>query len=448
MNDAPAQTPKRILVEGRNVVLQRGTGIATYCRELAAVHQALGYQSDVLFQADFSVHPKRPNLNEIELYDFEARKANPRFAPLRWARFAKPFVTDWFGVRPGRVANTGLIADSSTFFGLKSFDRRYAVRDLFIRANKHFMISNRFLNIQPQERPDLFHVTHPASIRIPNCPNIYTVHDLVPLRLPHATLDHKRLFMRTLKMIAKTADHVVTVSEQTRKDMIHFIGIDEDRITNTYQSADFPDHLVKRGPEETQRDLEFLKLEPENYFLFLGTLEPKKNIKRLLDAFLSSGSKRKLVVAGPHGWSSDEELGRILSGDMMHYRFQARNIHLERPIIHLSYVPLHLLVSLLRHARALLFPSLYEGFGLPVLEAMKEGTPVLTSKTSSLPEVAGDAAVLVDPYSVIEISRGITSLDKDDALCKELKQKGLKQAELFSRERYQERMTAVYNKFV
>ncbi len=428
--------------------MQRGTGIATYCRELAAVHRALGYESDVLFHADFSVRRKRPDLNEIELFDFEARKVIPRLNTTSWMHKTRPFVGDWFGVTPGEVANTGMIADGTTFKGLKSFDRRYAVRDLFQRANKHFTVFNRFLSVNPAGPAHLFHVTHPAPLRIPGRPNIYTVHDLVPLRLPHTTLDHKRLFLKTLKHIAKNADHVVTVSEQSRQDMIQFIGIDEDRITNTYQSADFPPELVNRSPEETQRDLEFLKVEAGDYYLFLGALEPKKNIKRLLSAFHASGTKRKLVVAGPQGWSSEDELNEISNSDIERYRFEQRSFRPEKRIHHLSYVPLHLVVSLMRHARALLFPSLYEGFGLPALEAMKEGTPVLTSNTSSLPEVVGDAAVMVDPYDVIDISRGIVKLDRDDDLCAELSKRGRERGEMFSREKYEERLGAVYKRFV
>ncbi len=361
---------------------------------------------------------------------------------------SNPLASDFLGVRPGPVANTGLIADETTFRGLRSFEKRYAVRDLFDRANKSFSLYKRFMTVHPLEHTDLFHVTHPVPLRTKHGPNIYTVHDLVPLRLPHTTLDQKQLFLKTVKMIAKTADHVVTVSEQTRQDMIRYIGIDEDRITNTYQSADFPAALVDRPRDETIRDLQFLKVDPGDYFLFIGALEPKKNIMRLLDAFLASGTKRKLVVAGPPGWSTSEEMKRITDSEIVQYRFQDRNIHPERRIIHLSYIPPHLVVSLMRHARGLLFPSLYEGFGLPALEAMKEGTPVLTSNTSSLPEVVGDAALMVDPYNVIDMAHGITKLDQDDDYCAELSKRGVERAKLFSQEKYQERLGAVYSKFL
>ena len=119
----------------------------------------------------------------------------------------------------------------------------------------------------------------------------------------------------------------------------------------------------------------------------------------------------------------------------------------EKRIIHnFQYAPWPLLVSLIRGARAVVFPSLYEGFGLPILEAMYLGTPVISSRESSVPEIAGEAAILVDPYNASEIKRAVQALANDNELCADLRQRGLKQAELYSMERYRERLKAMYSK--
>ncbi len=173
------------------------------------------------------------------------------------------------------------------------------------------------------------------------------------------------------------------------------------------------------------------------YYLFFGALEPKKNLARLLEAHLASGSKHPLVIVGAPGWGSDRDVALLK---------QLAALDENKRIKWLGYLPRQTLATVIAGARAVVFPSLYEGFGLPVLEAMALGTPAITSNTSSLPEVAGDAALLVDPLDVRSIARAIRSLDDDDGAVANLSQRGLVQADRFSAAAYRERLAGFYTR--
>jgi glycosyltransferase involved in cell wall biosynthesis len=226
---------------------------------------------------------------------------------------------------------------------------------------------------------------------------------------------------------------------------MQFFGVPESRITNTWQASSLPPKLVAQPADEAARDVANLfALDPGGYFLFLGALEPKKNILRLIDAYVTSGSHRPLVIAGGAGWQNESELTRINDDRFASYRVTPYSIAPYKQVRRISYLPMEQLVPLIRGARALLFPSLYEGFGLPVLEAMMLGTPVMTSNVTSLPEVAGGSALCVDPYDATAMADAIRALDADGDLCAELAQKGLARAEFFSMKRYSERLADLY----
>jgi glycosyltransferase involved in cell wall biosynthesis len=172
-------------------------------------------------------------------------------------------------------------------------------------------------------------------------------------------------------------------------------------------------------------------------------MEPKKNIARIIDAYQASGVGIPLVLVTSNGWENEAET-RLLQEQLLKQREKGKP--LKRRVVRYEYVSRTMLVTLLRGARALLFPSLYEGFGLPVLEAMSLGTPVVTSNTSSLPEVAGDAALIVDPYDSDGIARAIAEISNDAGLRDDLAGRGLVQAGKFSPARYAERLDALYRK--
>jgi glycosyltransferase involved in cell wall biosynthesis len=442
---AAAAQPMRgtILYEAHNLTFKGGTGIATYARALAQAAGRLGYQVDGLFGVERGLARGQDALNEILAFD--AVDDNEWLSPLQvaWRTLNYPF-NALGGMRPVELPRSGLvtgpIADA-----LRPFRRAYASTRLIDISMMHFKLYGRAARIKVPERPSIFHATHPVPLAVRGCPNIYTIHDLVPLRLPYTTLDNKKYFYRLLTSLARTADHIVTVSEHSRRDIVEFLGIDESRVTNTYQAVDIPAHLMDRTDGEVADDLaKLFGLDFGGYFLFYGAIEPKKNVSRLVDAYAASGSKLPLIIAGGSGWQNRADLRKIRDERFTNFRIDGNVVRRERQVRRLEFLPNDQLVTLIRGARALLFPSIYEGFGLPVIEAMALGTPVLTSNASSLPEVAGDSALIVDPYSVDDIMRGIIAVEADADLRKELAQRGAAQAGKFSPSEYDERLAQLY----
>jgi len=295
------------------------------------------------------------------------------------------------------------------------------------------------------EKPDLMHWTYPMPLRIGGIPNLYTLHDLVPLRLPYTTLDNKRQYLKMVRKIAQTADHIVTVSESAKADIMTILGVPEKRITNTYQAVNIPAKYRDKPTQIVELELRgTFGLDYKDYYLFWGSIEPKKNVGRIIEAYLASGVKAPLVIVGAQAWKSEDEL-KLLDDDHLRTMIRIDNeTRVKRKIIQLSYAPFPLLVSLIRGAKCTIFPSLYEGFGLPVLESMLLGTPVISSNTASIPEVAGEAAILVDPYDSQKIAQAIRDVDNDEGLRSSLVSAGLIQAKKFSGIEYACRLKKLY----
>jgi glycosyltransferase involved in cell wall biosynthesis len=255
---------------------------------------------------------------------------------------------------------------------------------------------------------------------------VMTVHDvafrLFPETAPHST----RRWLARLDRALTRATRIIVVSEQTKRDLLDQYPVSEDLVVvipNGVDAASF------QGVSDTDVNAarEHFGI-PGPYVLFLGGIEPRKNLPAVVRAFARLGPdvRPRLVIAGwrtewnPEGWSQlqqalDELPATIRSG-----------IHV------IGYVAEKRKAALLAGAEALLYPSRYEGFGLQVLEAMAAGTPVLTSNISALPEVAGDAALLVDPGDVDAIADGMEKLLRDDELRKELRERGRARAAAFS----------------
>ncbi|ESR22629.1 glycosyltransferase family 4 protein [Lutibaculum baratangense] len=431
-----------ILLEGRNLAVREGTGISSYARNLAEVLRDLGYELDVVFDTEFPVARNNPEWNEIRLYD---RAGRERISPIR-SRYTKVkhYLANFPRAVTAHEVGSGFTADASIFPGLGGFRRRQAAELLFWRADQHLLRYGKRLTLKPLRQPALFHATHPASVQVKGCPNIYTIHDLVPLRLPHTTLDNKRAMLEGLKVLARTADKIVTVSEFSRQDIIRFLGVEEDRVVNTHQAVSLPARYLDRSRDDTQREVASFGLRPQRYFLFVSALEPKKNLERLVDAFISARSNHPLVIVGKLGWGYEKLLKKL---EMVRPMALRGGGQMDR-IIYLSYLPFNQVMSLMANARALLFPSIYEGFGLPALEAMSLGTPVLSSNAASLPEVVGEAGLLVDPYDTVAMAEAIRALDSDADLREELSRRGPDQARIFSPERYRERIDALYKELL
>lgn len=429
---------KHILIDGYNLGLEKGTGVATYARNLSEEVGRLGHRTSVLYGHGIT-GSREPLLREIAFFDSETSARRSRLRDL--AGIVSPRAA-----RAAVVPVTGAVITRQFGARLPHYDALYNAPDVFRRAHGRFQAWGDITSVRLPERPDLAHWTYPLPLRVPGAANLYTLHDLVPLRLPYTTLDNKRRYLALLRKIARAADHIVTVSECSRRDILDLTGIAPDRVTNTYQSVAIPPHLLATSETQVAREVEgALGTGHKDYFLFWGSIEPKKNIGRIVEAYLASGVQTPLVIVGARAWRAEGEL-RLL--DAFTQGKPARGDVRRGRIIQLPYAPFNLLVSLIRGAKGALFPSLYEGFGLPVLEAMLLGTPVLCSNTSSLPEVAGDAALMVDPYDTAAIGAGLRALDADADLRADLARRGLDQAAQFSPQRYRARLDALYQRFL
>lgn len=433
-----------ILFESLNLTLPTGTGIATYAQSLSKAARAAGYGTEALITTRQGSNRSAPVLDEIGLYDAVASEAPGRVGLA--ARYVSRLLSAPFGLSMRDIPQTGLVINPTGGPGaFASFDRIRAVRHLFETAQAWFAVSGQFLELRRDTPPALFHATHPTPLRVKGAPHVVTIHDLVPLKLPSMSLERKRFHYRLIKRLIERADHIVTVSEHSKRDIVSFFKADERRITNLYQTVEFPEALLAKTDDEVAGELEGLfGLEFGGYYLHVGAIEPKKNVAGLVDAYAASRVKRPLVLAGKLGWSYDRDVARIDDERFAGLVWEDRHLRKDRQVRRLDYVKRDHLVSLMRGARALLFPSIYEGFGLPVLEAMVLGTPVMTSTTSSLPEVAGDAALLVDPTETAAMARAIRTLDSDDALCADLAARGKVQAQRFAPDAYREAIAGFY----
>ncbi len=429
---------RRIYLDGLNLSLERGTGIATYTRMLARIARDLGYEIGIVYSS-----PQRPSKNPLmrEISLFDSRDAAQTVSPkLVWNIICDQLRSP-LGVQPSAVKLTGAVITDQFRGRLAPHDHLFVARNLFANARRYFTWSGRFIDLTFDTMPDILHCTYQLPLRAKRVCNVYTIHDLVPLRLPYTTLDNKQLTYRLLRKIAAEADHIVTVSENSKRDIVQLLGVEEERVTNTYEAVEFPRELVERPTDLVAEELRGSHgLGMQGYLLFYGALEPKKNVRRLIDAYMLSGVDLPLVIAGGGGWGNRAE-AMMLEELRAEGRAQGtRRVH------HVEYVSSSMLVTLIRGARAVLFPSLYEGFGLPVLEAMLLGTPVVTSRVSSMPEIAGDAALYVNPYEIDDIAMAIRSITADESLRTELSRRGRAQAELFSVARYRERVGALYER--
>lgn len=289
------------------------------------------------------------------------------------------------------------------------------------------------------------HWTYPLPINMKGMKNVYTLHDLVPLRLPFTTLDKKREYFKLLQNIVRDFDHIVTVSETSKKDIVNMLGVREEKVTNTYQAVSIPKKYLEVPLGTLQNELKgTFKLDYKKYLLFYGSIEPKKNIGRMIEAYLASNIEIPLVIVGARAWKSEEELKLLVDDNIRSLIQLGPETHVKRKVIRLDYVSFGQLVNLIRGAQAVVFPSLYEGFGLPILEGMICETPVLTSNVGSMREIAGSAAVLVDPYDPREIKEAMLALTTNPDLGNDMVQRGKAVAQRFSPEVYQQRLGALY----
>ncbi|NVE94953.1 glycosyltransferase family 4 protein [Altererythrobacter sp. JGD-16] len=445
------------MIDGYNLGLEKGTGVATYARNLSYEVHELGHRVSVLY-GNRSSYQRDELLNEISFFDGPV-EPNKFFA---FVELAKQALRGGLSYNARPVPISGRVVTQSFSSQLPYFDALHNSNQIFKNAQAAFSIWKRLINVRLDEQPDLAHWTYPLPVKLVGRPNIYTLHDLVPLRLPYTTLDNKRRYLKLMRLLRDKADHIVTVSENSKRDLVELIGIPEDRITNTYQSVSIPAKYREKPEEQVEREIEGITgCDYKEYFLFWGSLEPKKNIGRIIEAYLSSDVDTPLIIIGAQAWKEDKELALLNVAKRSPeaepqekgrppraHAGNTRRRRNQKQIIRMDYVPFSMLVSLIRGAKAALFPSLYEGFGLPALEAMLLNTPVICSNTSSLPEVVGDAAYMVDPYDPQAITEAIRALDADADMRADLIKRGAAQAAKYSPENHRTRLQSVYEKFL
>lgn len=425
----------RIAIDGYNIAMPDGTGVATYGVTLANILKSAGHQVEGVFGIAAG---SKPSQHEMLFFDRLGR--GHELSPAQLVRDVALSVTvNHLPRRLTRIAPRGEVELRSFGSRLPKLDAFWTNPLLFEVAYARFRHLGRFTTVTMPDPPDVMHWTYPLPLRMKGARNIYTIHDLVPIKLPHTTRDDKSYYRKLVTRCVKSADRIVTVSEASRRDIVDLLEADPARVVNTYQSSAVPTSVRASSAAEDAGIVESaFGVRARDFYLFFGALDPKKNIGRIVDAYLASQSKRPLVIVSSRDWGMDRET-RMLGAEGTVYGRDMRG-----RILRLQYLPRPMLFRLIRSARAVLFPSLYEGFGLPVLEAQQMGTPVVTANTSSLPEVAGDAALLVDPYASDEIAAAIRQIDADDALVEDLSRRGLAQSASFSEDVYRERLDALY----
>lgn len=288
-----------------------------------------------------------------------------------------------------------------------------------------------------RERVDLFHSPHAVVPPAIHCRSVVTVHDCIHLMFPEYFPGRLSRLTAKLQLWVAThrSDRVLTVSETSKQDILRRFRIPADKVTVVYNAID--ERLTDPPGEDDYARVRDRYQIKDPFALYVGNIKPHKNLERLIEAFRALRQEPEF-----------ESLKLVIIGDeISRYQGLRRAVHqhkLHKHVRFLGFVAPATLAVLYRLASAFVFPSLYEGFGLPPLEAMYLGTPVVTSNVSSLPEVVGDAAVLVDPYSAASIAEGMRRAITDQALRATLRERGMARAREFSWARSVDRIHAVY----
>ncbi len=283
--------------------------------------------------------------------------------------------------------------------------------------------------------PDIMHGTNYTVFPCKDTLNLMSLYDLSFIKYPEYVNSSVKQYTKRVKQSLQWTDAILTISESSKRDIIEYLQISPERIFVTplasrYHVNYLTDELIGRIDKNIDYDFS------QPYLLFVSTIEPRKNITAIISAFNLLKSRYKilhhLVLIGQKGWKYEpifEEIGRSSWKEEIH---------------HLDYLSDELVALFYARADVFVYPSHYEGFGLPVLEAMTLGAPVVTSSTSSIPEVAGDAALLINPNNFEDLAEAILRLIGDSQLRTQLIKKGKDQASLFSWERTARETLQVY----
>lgn len=301
----------------------------------------------------------------------------------------------------------------------------------------HHRIERLAMSVEMLPHPlDVLHSTDFIPPRKTRAPNVITVHDLAFLLYPRFLTPDAARYYGQIDPASRSAAHIIAVSQSTKRDVTRLLGVADDKVSVIYEAAHSSAHPMDKA--EARKHVQEKFGIAEDFILFVSTIEPRKNLPTLLAAYSklrdNYKSKARLVVAGHKGWLTeevDQAIEKYKLGDQVCF---------------LGSVPTQELAYLYNAARVFALPSFYEGFGLPPLEAMASGTPVVVSNVSSLPEVVGDAGLLIDPNEVEAWAVALYRVLTDNELHDEMAAKGLVRAQHFSWERAARETLNVYRK--
>ncbi len=290
-----------------------------------------------------------------------------------------------------------------------------------------------------KHNPDLCHFPNNSAPLYCPVPYVITIHDVSLFRYSQYHPRSRLLAIRMLlPLVARRATAVITVSDHARQELIRVLNLNPDKIHVIHEAA--PAHIQRETDTAVLNQIQQKYQLPQQFILYVGTIEPRKNLQRLVRAvgqLHQKGQRPHLILVGPNGWlmngALDQEIAHCGLNDYVRY---------------LGYVPQAELASIYTLATLFAFPSLYEGFGLPPLEAMACGLPVLTSRNSAMSEVCQSAAYLVDPLDETEIADGLDCLLTQPELRATLRQKGQQRANTFSWAQVALETAVVYEKML
>ncbi len=285
-----------------------------------------------------------------------------------------------------------------------------------------------------REKLNLLHSLAFVSPMATTLPSVVTIYDLSFLHYPHLFKPFNRWYLSTFtRLSAKRADAIIAISESTRQDVISAFNVSPKKVHTVYCGADAAFRPLPKADIEAFRTKHQL---PQKFIFRLGTIEPRKNVEGVIKAYAEWRARDKtappLIVAGGKGWYYREVFQWV------------ENLGLQDSVFFPGYLPQSDLPLWYNAASLMVYPSHFEGFGLPVLESMACGTPVITSDVSSLPEVAGTAALMVSPTDTGALSRAMQSVFEDETLAQSLREKGLRQAAKFSWAKAAKQTTDIY----
>ena len=374
----------RLCMDARMLVSAGGTGVSSYARQLQRAHEAISKNHALLSD--------RPALDEAVPAPFGRAG--------RWLRALVPGVRE---ARPIAGAEKWLVAP-----------------DVFRVAQVYFDVHRRPLPVRVPGPPGIMHWTYPVPLAVVGWHNLYTVHDVIPLLHPDLTHIDARRYRRLLDRLAECAARFIAVSETARGEIVRATGCPSGFVVDCSLAVD--------AAAAGARDLP-PGIVPGQFLLACGTVEKRKNLARLLVAYRESEVAMPLILAGPDGWGADDIAGLAA---------------VTPGAIRLPYLDRGAMRALIGHARALIMPSLAEGFGLPVAEAMALNTPVAASDRGALAETGGGAALAVDPENIASLASALRHLATDDVLCTALAAAGRANADRFTPPRFAERLTRAY----